>query len=82
MHAVVLHPKAQKDLKELDKQAFARITKVLQQLALEPHLGKKLLGEYAGLRSVRAVPYRVIYEVYPEKKIIHVITIGHRQGVY
>jgi len=52
------------------------------ELRTDPLLGKPLTGEFKGQYSVRAWPYRVIYQILKQEKIILITTIQHRQGAY
>ncbi|MEI7999130.1 MAG: type II toxin-antitoxin system RelE/ParE family toxin [Candidatus Omnitrophota bacterium] len=39
-------------------------------------------GNMKGCYSLREGDYRVIYEVYLDDKVVHVIAIGHRRDIY
>lgn len=73
-------PRAVKQLKKLPKTEVKKIIKKLELLAKEPTAGKILKGELEGLRSLRAWPYRIIYEVKKTSLIIY--SVAHRQGAY
>ena len=77
---VIITPKALKQYQHLPSPEQTKIKKKLMTLENDPNAGKKLSGELAELRSLRAWPYRVIY--YTEKDNIFVISIIHRQGAY
>jgi len=79
---VIITPKAFKQYNHLSKTEKTKIRKKLSTLEQNPLAGKKLSGEFAELRSVRAWPYRIIYYIDSRKKKIFVVTIAHRQGVY
>lgn len=79
---VSLIDRAIRELKHLPIQEQNKIKKKLQLLRENPLVGKKLTGDFAGTRSLRAWPYRIIYLIEEEKKIVKVITIIHRQGAY
>lgn len=69
--------------KQMQKIPFVQRKKILQklnQLMFDPLAGKTLRGELEGLRSLRAWPYRIVYELGKEKIIIY--SIAHRQSVY
>lgn len=59
-----------------------KISKALNKLLKDPFTGEKLKGELSGRFKLYAWPYRIIYKFYEQDKIIEIITIGHRQGVY
>ena len=79
---VILTPKAQKQYNHLPKTDQLKIKKKLVILEHNSQEGKKLAGEYVGLHSLRAWPYRIIYSIDNKQKKIFVVTIAHRQGVY
>lgn len=81
---VLLTSDAEKQFLKLPKPERRKIEKKLKLLAENPHAGKKLAGEYANQRSLRAWPYRIIYTVSPASKqeVITVLVILHRQGAY
>lgn len=81
MYQVVLKKSAQKNLKKIDKRHKPRVIQLLFLLQRNPYIGKPLLGVLKGYYSLRCWPYRIIYTIY-KKKIVVIIDIGHRQGVY
>lgn len=79
---VLLSKEAQKHYKKLPQSEQKKIKKKLLSLQQNPHSGKKLEGELKGQRSLRAWPYRIIYEVNEKRQQIEVSDILHRQGAY
>ena len=79
---VIVTPKALKQYNHLLKPEQTKIKKKLLGLEQNAQEGKKLSGEYAELRSLRAWPYRIIYYIDDVQKKIFIVTIAHRQGVY
>ena len=79
---VILSQNAYTELIKLPKHDQQKIKKKLAVLLNEPALGKKLSGEFSGIRSLRAWPYRILYEIQDDKERIEVVKIAHRQGVY
>lgn len=79
---IILTPQALKQYNHLPKSEQIKIKKKLRSLEENPQEGKKLSGELAELRSLRAWPYRIIYYIDVSQKKIFVITVAHRQGVY
>ena len=65
-----------------DRRIREKIIAVIDRLAEEPEKqGKAMLGELAGLRSIRAVGqrYRIIYTVKNEEIIVVVVAVGIRR---
>lgn len=79
---VILSKNARRDYERLPKADQAKVRKKLSSLEQNPYAGKKLTGELEGIRSLRAWPYRIFYEVNEVGKRIEVHKIKHRQGAY
>jgi len=75
---VIVTPKALKQYNHLPKIEQAKIKKKVLVLEQNSQEGKKLSGEYAELRSLRAWPYRIIYYINNAQKKIYIVTIAHR----
>ena len=82
MYQVALPKRVQKQQNKIPKEYLVKIDKILTELRTDPLLGKPLTGEFKGQYSVRAWPYRVIYQVLKQEKIILITTIQHRQSAY
>lgn len=79
---IIFSHDAGKQYQRLSKPEQTKIHKKLTALKYYPYEGKKLTGELAGVRSLRAWPYRILYEVNENKKRVEIHKIAHRQGVY
>lgn len=79
---VLLSPKADKQLNKLPGRENAKIIRKLHELERQPFIGKLLTGELKGTYSLRAWPYRIIYEIIKDRRVVFVDAIEHRQGVY
>ena len=77
---LVYRPQAIKQLQQLSPSEKKKVLRKLESLATDPLIGKPLRGELEGLRSLRAWPYRIIYENVQEK--IRILSIAHRRDVY
>ncbi len=71
-----------KDLARIPKVQQKRISSKINLLTDFPLLGKPLVGEYSGTRSLRSWPYRIIYVFNPKEKLVCIVRILHRQGAY
>ena len=80
MVRIIVTPKAQKQFNHLPVAEQKKIKKKLLSLQNDSYGGKKLAGELAELRSLRAWPYRIIY--YINKNQVFITSIVHRQGAY
>ncbi len=79
---VALSKDAQKQYKRLPIKEQKKINKNLANLEQNPLTGKKLEGEMQGIYSLRAWPYRILYEINALEKRIEIHKILHRQGSY
>lgn len=73
---------ARKQLKRLSKSKQIKVLKTIEKLKGDPYAGKKLKGEFEGLRSLKVWPYRVIYRYLSQDKLLFINVIQHRQKVY
>ncbi|HUS60372.1 MAG TPA: type II toxin-antitoxin system RelE/ParE family toxin [Nevskiaceae bacterium] len=73
---------ARKQLKKLPKTKQIKVLKKIEKLKNDPYAGKKLKGEFEGLRSLKVWPYRVVYRYLSQDKILFINVIQHRQAVY
>ena len=72
----------QKSLSKIPLPWRERIIKAIDNLAYNPYRGEKLWREYIGKRKVRVWPYRIIYSIDDKNKIVYILDVGHRQGIY
>ncbi len=82
MFSIVLDRIAEKDLHKIPDHDRERILHDFEKLSQNPFLNKKLSGKLRDHYSFRIWPYRVIYCIYTKEKVVHIIRVGHRQGVY
>ncbi len=73
-------PIAQKQMKKLPAAEAKKVMRKIQFLADAPLAGKLLKGKMKSERSLRAWPYRIIYQI--EKKSLVILTVAHRQSAY
>ncbi len=83
-YEVHLSSNAYSFLRRLEKGYRTRIIGKLEMLSREPYMKgvKKIAGRKESLFRVRVGPYRILYEVLEEKKVILVIKIDKRSRVY
>lgn len=79
---VILASDAKRQYYHLPESEQKKVKKKLFSLETNPLSGKKLSGELAIYRSLRAWPYRIIYIINDKKKRVEISTIEHRQGAY
>lgn len=76
------HRDFEKELRQLPKPAVRRIFTVLEELVNDPLPPGS--GKIKGLAlwKVRIGPYRVVYSIDEEQRIISLYRVGHRKDVY
>ncbi len=79
---VALSKDAQKQFQRLPLPEQKKVNKKLLSLEQNPLSGKKLSGELQGVYTLRAWPYRILYEINALEKRIEIHKILHRQGSY
>ena len=73
----------QKDVAKIkDNLIRNRVKKLVQRLIASPISGKPLKDDYAGLRSLRIPPFRIIYEFNEKEKTIILHKFEHRERAY
>lgn len=78
--AVLLHPRAAKELERLEETLRTRIKERLRELRGNPEsIGKAL--KPSDFRSLRIGNYRAVFEVDHAKKQVIILFIGHRKRV-
>jgi len=80
---VDLTDRTTKDLDRLEHgqpRLWVRIITKIKGLAIDPKMGKPLVGPLKGKWSLRVGEYRVIYEIRGNSVIV--LTVNHRREVY
>lgn len=76
-------PPARRELDRLPINVAAAVLETLDAIAANPRrLGKPLMFEHEGRFSARRGPYRIIYELVENDRVVRVLAIGHRRDVY
>lgn len=77
---VFVTPEAKGDFAKLPEREQKKIRKRIAYLKRDIYAGKPLSGEYKGVYSLRAWPYRILYTVGHDE--IWIAHISHRQSAY
>lgn len=75
-------PLAIKHLKKIHLNDKKKVKKKIESLAKYPLAGKPLLGEFKGLRCLRAWPLRIIYTYNQKASTIVIEDVDYRGGIY
>ncbi len=81
-YSISIKQSAAKSLAKIGNEERRRIIAAIDQLRDNPTAGSVLKGEFSGLRRIRVLNYRVVYEVQEQQLVVLVIRIGHRRDVY
>ncbi len=79
--AVLLHPRAARDLDKIERFVRQRIREQLRMLKDRPERAGKQL-KFSDFWSLRVGDYRAIYEIDRKKRQVIALFIGHRKKVY
>lgn len=80
---VVVAGPAARDLERLPQKAAAAVVESFEAIAVDPRrVGKPLRLELEGLWTARRGPYRVIYRIEDDARVVTVVAVGHRADVY
>ncbi len=80
---IAVMPPARRQFDKLPISVAAAVLETLEAIAENPRrLGKPLMFEHEGRFSARRGPYRIIYELEDQQRVVRVIAIGHRRDVY
>ena len=83
-YSVRIKTSAAKELETVEPRTIrVRIVSRIQGLARtpRPHGSQKLAGEEERYR-IRQGPYRIVYSVDDDRRVVEVVKIGHRREVY
>jgi mRNA interferase RelE/StbE len=74
---------ARREFDRLPIPVAAAVLETLDAIAESPRrLGKPLVPGHEGRYSARRAPYRIIYELDEDERLVRVIAIGHRRDLY
>lgn len=59
-----------------------RLKESLRSIAKDPHLGKPLQENLAGLYSYRVGSWRIVYSIHWPKRLVQIVTVGPRRTIY
>ena len=79
---VFVEKKADKQFLKLPRGIQKKIIRTYNTLAINPTAGTKLHGELKKFYKFRVGDYRIVYTFNTKRKLVEVVKIEHRQGVY
>jgi mRNA-degrading endonuclease RelE of RelBE toxin-antitoxin system len=81
-YQVVVSRRAAKDLRRLSQPELRAVLAALNGLGERPRAGKPLVGELAGVWSLRRGDYRILYAIDDAERRVEVAHVAHRRDVY
>jgi len=81
-YRVILSNRAARDLRSLPSTDGRAILAALDALADDPRAGKPLVGELAGVWSLRRGDFRILYRLDDDATRVEIARIAHRRDVY
>lgn len=82
VYKILLAKSAEKELDKASQSVKEKVVAIFDVLQENPYAGKVLSGELIGLRSLKAWPYRIIYQIVETKLVVHIVRIRHRKDAY
>ena len=83
VYRVLLSLRALRETRRLDRQILARIAKAIDSLVENPRpLGCLKVKNKENLWRIRVGDWRIGYEIDDEKRVVTIITVGHRREFY
>lgn len=70
----------EKALEAVDAHSRDRLKEAVLELSVNPLLGKKLKGEFEGLRSHRVGSFRIVYRF--SRELLEIVFIDDRKDIY
>jgi mRNA interferase RelE/StbE len=67
---------------KLDRPVRDRIHAAVDEIKVDPHVGKRLTGVLSDRWSYRVGSYRILYKIYQDRFVILALTVGHRKDIY
>ena len=81
-YSVRIKASAARQLARLDVGTRRLLVEQIDRLAMDPHVGTVLKGEFDGLRRVRVGAYRIVFEVRNHELLVLGVRVGQRSSAY
>ena len=81
MYKLVVPGDIQELIKTMHPSLKKKVKSSLKMILSDPHLGKALMDELAGLRSLRVSSFRIVYRIRDPERI-ELVAIGPRGRIY
>lgn len=81
-YTIIFDPGALREFDKLPDEAKARLSKMIDSLADEPHPQGSTKMSSVDAYRIRAGEYRAVYAIKDKQLIILIVKVGHRRNVY
>jgi mRNA interferase RelE/StbE len=81
MHKLVVPADIRELIRTMHPSVKKKVKSSLKMILSDPHSGKALVGELAGLRSLRVSSFRIIYRI-KDPEQIELVAVGPRGRIY
>ena len=81
-YRVEISKKAEKELKNIERNTAVRIGIKLMALGNEPRPRQSVKLKGTDFHRLKVGDYRVIYQIKDSEEIVNVLSVGHRREVY
>jgi mRNA interferase RelE/StbE len=81
MYKLVVPGDIQKLIKTMHPSLKKKVKSSLKMILSDPHVGKALMDELAGLRSLRVSSFRIVYRIRDPERI-ELVAVGPRGRIY
>jgi mRNA interferase RelE/StbE len=81
-YKIEIAKKAEKELKNIDRNTALRIGIKLMDLGNEPRPRQSVKLKGTDFYRFKVGDYRVIYQIKDSEKIVNILGVGHRREVY
>ncbi len=81
MYKLVVPGDIQELIKTMHPSLKKKVKSSLKMILSDPHVGKALMDELAGLRSLRVSSFRIVYRIRDPERI-ELVAIGPRGRIY
>lgn len=71
-----------KDLRNIPNLDVIKILEKIKELSIDPRCNGAIKLTGKELYRIRKGNYRIIYEIFDDKLVVHVIKVSHRSSVY
>lgn len=79
---ITVRKQVRKKLLKLPRHIHTKVINCLDVISLNPLIGIKLQGELLEYYKFRVGDYRIVYRFDTKRKLVEIVKIEHRQGVY